>query len=192
MKRSLLGALVALAAFWAPSAAQGASLFRFGILGGWATPYGTVKNYAKSGWDAGATLAIGAPLVPVSFRVDAGYASMGGKPQTVLTATATPTFDIWSATGNVVWNIIGNTLPTKVYLIGGVGYYNVQQTISGLPATPSFKAGKFGYNAGLGVRFTKFFVEARWNDIQSGLDLSAYGGGTTNLEMVPINVGILF
>ena len=194
MKRFLLGTLVALAAFSAPAAAQGASLLRFGIFGGWATPYGTLKDYAKSGWDAGATLAIGAPLVPVSFRVDAGYASMGGKPVTVGIGTVSQTFDIWSATGNVVWNIIGNTLPTKVYLIGGIGYYNVQQTVSvtGIPAVPNFKAGKFGYNAGLGVRFTKFFVEARWNDIQSGLDQTAYGGGTTNLEMIPINVGILF
>ena len=194
MKRSLFGALVAIAALSAPVAAQGALLYRFGILGGWATPYGTVKDYAKSGWDAGITLAIGAPLVPVSFRVDASYATMPGKPVTVGPGTVSETFNIYSATGNVVWNIIGNTLPTKVYLIGGIGYYNVQQTtsVTGLPPVPSFKAGKFGYNAGVGVRFTKFFVEARWNDVQSGLDLSAYSGGTTNLEFVPINVGILF
>jgi hypothetical protein len=192
MKRSLLATLVALAALSAPVAAQGVPLTRFGIMGGWATPYGTVKDYAKSGWDAGVTLAIGAPLVPVSFRLDGSYATMPGKPQ--LGGTVTPTFNIWSATGNIVWNIIGNTLPTKVYLIGGIGYYNVQQTIAvtGVPPLPTSSAGKFGYNAGLGVRFTKFFVEARWNDIQSGLDLTAYGKGTTNLEMIPINVGILF
>ena len=194
MKRSLFGTLAALVVLSAPMAAQGVPLTRFGIYGGWATPYGTVKDYAKSGWDAGVTLAIGAPLVPVSFRIDASYATMGGKPVTVGPGTVSETFNIYSATGNVVWTIIGNTLPTKVYLIGGIGYYNVQQTtsVTGLPAVPSFKGGKFGYNAGLGVRFTKFFVEARWNDIQSGLDLSTYGGGTTNLEMIPINVGILF
>jgi len=192
MKRSLLGTLVALAALSAPVAAQGVPLTRFGIMGGWATPYGTVKDYAKSGWDAGVTLAIGAPLVPVSFRVDGSYATMPGKPQ--LGGTVTPTFNIWSATGNIVWNIIGNTLPTKVYLIGGIGYYNVQQTIAvnGVPPLPTSSAGKFGYNAGLGVRFTKFFVEARWNTINGGLDGSAYGQSSQSLEMIPINVGFLF
>ena len=192
MKRSLFGIVVALLLFAAPAAAQ----VHFGLTGGWATPYGTTKDYAKSGWDAGLTLQIGAPLVPVWFRIDGTYADMAGVTQPlVVVGTGTSQFTIYGASGNVAWAFIGSTLPTKVYIIGGIGYYNVMQKIAvtnptGPPVT--LTSTNFGYNAGLGVKFSKFFFEARWTNIDGGLDLTAYGKGKTSLEMVPINFGIVF
>ncbi|HUO51097.1 MAG TPA: hypothetical protein VMT93_01145 [Gemmatimonadaceae bacterium] len=192
MKRSVLGLMLACAAAM-PAAAQGVHL---GITGGWYIPYGTVKDYATNGWDGGLTLAIGAPMVPVTFRIDGMYGTMPGKTVTVGPETVKADFTTWSLTGNLVWTIIGKTLPTKFYLIGGIGYYNVQQkyTTSAAIPIPTVNTPAFGYNAGLGFRFTKIFIEARWTNIDGGLDLTGLtaGGGTKSLQVVPVNVGIIF
>ena len=193
MKRFLLCSLAVAAITATPAAAQGVPLTKFGIMGGWATPYGTLKDYANSGWDAGVTLQIGAPLVPVSFRIDATYNLMNGKTLTVGAATLDNDFTVWTATGNVVWVLIGKALPTKFYIIGGIGYYNVQQKVNvtaPVAANSTITSSKFGYNAGLGVRFTKLFVEARWNSVNGGLTNSS--GGTETLEFIPITVGFMF
>ena len=190
MKSFVLGSLIVLAAAL-PVSAQGV---HFGITGGWYTPYGAVKDYAKSGYDGGLTLQIGAPLVPVGFRFDAMYGEMPGKSLYVAGETVKSDFTVWSATGNIVWTIFGNALPTKFYLIGGIGYYSVQQKItSTLGSVPTVTTPAFGYNAGLGFKFTKLFIEARWTNINGGLNLEAFGStGSQALQVVPINVGILF
>ena len=100
---------------------------------------------------------------------------------------------MWNATANVQWVLIGKALPTKFYLIGGLGYYDVQQTVkvtSPVPISQTLNSSKFGYNAGLGVRFTKLFVEARWNTVSDGLVTTS--GSKTTLEYIPITAGIIF
>jgi hypothetical protein len=192
MKRIVIGSLVLLAATSAPCAAQ-----HIGIMGGWVDPYSSTGDVAKAGWDAGITLQLGAPLVPIQFRIDGTYNLMDGKPVGGAYQT-TSNFTIWSGTGNIVWTVFGTALPTKIYLIGGIGYYSVQQkvTVTGaLPPPPALTAGTvttpaFGYNLGLGVRFTKLFIEARWNDVQSGYVDN--GLQKKALQFVPINVGLLF
>jgi len=192
MKRFVLGSLLVVAAAM-PAAAQGTHL---GVTGGWYTPYSTVKDYANTGWDAGLTLSLGAPMVPITFRIDGMYGELPGKTITVGPGTVKSDFTTWSVTGNVVWTIFGKTLPTKFYLIGGIGYYSVQQKYTTNPPAPvpTVNTPAFGYNAGLGFRFTKLFIEARWTNIDGGLDLTGLtaGGGTKALQVVPINVGIFF
>ena len=185
MKRFILGAAVAMAAVAAPAGAQ----VGFGIMGGLSLPYSTLKDYANSGWVGGVTLRIGAPVVPVHFRIDGTYGQMLGKTLTQPgPSTVKNDFTVYSATGNVQWNALG-----PVYLIGGVGYYGVQQkftvTSPPLPSVTSTQSG-FGYNAGIGVKLAMLFVEARWNDVSNGLVQS--DGSKTSLQYVPITVGIMF
>ena len=192
MKRFVLGSLFAFAVSM-PAAAQGTHL---GITGGWYTPYGTVKDYANSGWNGGLTLSIGAPMVPITFRIDGTYGEMPGKTVTLGPESVKSDFTVWGVSGNVVWTIFGKTLPTKFYLIGGIGYYNVQQKYTTSPSIPmpTVNTPAFGYNAGLGFRFTKVFVEARWTNIDGGLTLDGLtaSGGSKALQVVPINVGLFF
>jgi opacity protein-like surface antigen len=194
MKRSVFGVLCAISAIAAPAAAQGVPLVHFGIMGGYSLPYSTLKDYASSGWGGGVTLRIGAPLVPVAFRVDATYNVMNGKTLTLPGPTTVDNdFTVWNATANVEFVLIGKALPTKLYLIGGLGYYNIQQKVnvtSPVPLSTPLNSSKFGYNAGLGVRFTKLFVEARWNTVSDGLTTST--GSKTTLEYIPITVGLMF
>ena len=75
MKRTAINAAVLgliLSAATAPISAQAivSSPVRFGIMGGATIPLSDLKDEAKTGWNAGALISIGVPLVPVSFRVD--------------------------------------------------------------------------------------------------------------------------
>ena len=136
MKRSLLAALLVLAAAL-PASAQ-----HFGITGGMYLPYGSAKDFTNSGWDAGITFQIGAPLVPINFRFDAVYGTLPGKTIDIGGGeTAKADLTTYGATANVVWTIFGTASPFKFYVIGGIGYYGVQQKytttlISGIAATP--------------------------------------------------------
>jgi hypothetical protein len=189
MKRLVCSMLVALAAGAAPVAAQGTSLLKIGIQGGWVMPYSSAKTYLKNGYDGGLTLQIEAPLVPVGVRIDGLYTTMDGKPVTGgLTQTNSAT--TYSGTANIVWTVIGTGLPTKFYLIGGFGYYDVSQKITVSSVSQTVSSSGFGYNAGLGMRFTKFFVEARWTNINGGLYLNSTS--SKSLQIVPINVGFIF
>ena len=192
MKRLVFTTLFALIAGAAPAAAQGTSLVKIGITGGWVTPYQTTKTYAKTGWDAGLTMQIAAPLVPIGFRIDALYSTMDGAAQTGA-AIHVDNFTIYSATGNVVWTVFGTGMPTKFYVIGGIGYYSVsqKQTVVATSTSATVSSSDFGYNIGLGVKLTKFFIEARWTNIDGGL-LIPSTGASQSLQIVPINVGIIF
>lgn len=191
MKRTALTFLLVIAAAL-PSAAQ----VHFGLTAGWYTPYSSTKDFANSGFDGGIVLGFGAPIVPVSFRVDATYGEMPGKSIDVGGGnTIKSDFNVYGASGNVVWNIIGAATPTKLYLIGGIGYYAVEQkySVSGVPPVPQVHKSAFGYNAGIGFKFTMFFIEARYTSISNGLDETAFGGsGTKALTVIPINVGVMF
>jgi hypothetical protein len=189
MKRIVFGSLIALATLAAPALAQGV---HFGLQGGLAYPNSTMGDYATSGWDGGIALQFGAPLVPVAFRIDGTYSQMNGKSMTFGPGTYSSDFKLASGTGNIVWTVFGTALPTKIYVIGGIGYYEVQQkvTVTGAPAVPTVTKASFGYNAGIGVRFTKLFIEARWNRISDGLRQN--DGTKTSLAFIPVNVGLLF
>ena len=92
MKRSAINAAVLgliLSAAAAPVSAQAivSSPVRFGIMGGATFPLSDLSDFNKTGWNAGALVTIGVPLVPVSFRIDgqwqqlhhkSGFADAGG------------------------------------------------------------------------------------------------------------------
>jgi opacity protein-like surface antigen len=197
---AVLGLIISAAA--APVSAQAivSSPVRFGIMGGATIPLSDLSDEAKTGWNAGALVTIGVPLVPVSFRIDGQWHQMKGK-----SSSAIPTdFRVIDGTANVVYTF-GAALPTKFYLIGGAGVYNERAKSQDAICDPvtlecrvlKGSSTKFGLNAGVGFKFqlTGFatFIEARYHNVIHG---SAIGDADTSnaksLQFLPISVGITF
>jgi opacity protein-like surface antigen len=200
MKRSAITAAVLgliLSAAAAPVSAQAivSSPIRFGIMGGATVPLSDFSDNAKTGWNAGILMNIGVPLVPVSFRVDGQWQQLTGKDFDAGKGFIThDDFRIIDGTANVVYTF-GAALPTKFYLIGGLGAYNVRVKNDDLNASAS--STKFGLNAGVGFKFqlTGFatFIEARYHNVIHGTAVGDINGDNAkSLQFVPISVGITF
>jgi opacity protein-like surface antigen len=189
---AVLGLIISAAA--APVSAQAivSSPVRFGIMGGATVPLSDLSDFNKTGWNAGALVTIGVPLVPVSFRIDGQWQQMQAKNDVPFPAD----LRIIDGTANVVYTF-GAALPTKFYLIGGLGVYNERFKD---PATNTSASGtKFGLNAGVGFKFqlTGFatFIEARYHNVIHGTDVGGGDGSGVNarsLQFIPITVGITF
>lgn len=200
MKRTAISAAVLgliLSAAAAPVSAQAivSSPVRFGIMGGATIPLSDLSDEAKTGWNAGALVTFGVPLVPVSFRIDGQWHQMNGKNVNTLGGSSQfPDFRIIDGTANVVYTF-GAAMPTKFYVIGGIGAYNerAHDPIADVSASST----KFGLNAGVGFKFqlTGFatFIEARYHNVIHG---SVIGDASTtnakSLQFLPISVGITF
>ena len=197
MKRTAITAAVLgliLSAGAAPISAQAivSSPVRFGIMGGATVPLSDLSDFNKTGWNAGALVTIGVPLVPVSFRIDGQWQQMQAKNDVAFPAD----LRIIDGTANVVYTF-GAALPTKFYLIGGLGVYN--ERFKDPDTDISASGTKFGLNAGVGFKFqlTGFatFIEARYHNVIHGTDVGggdASGGNVRSLQFIPITVGITF
>lgn len=177
MNRMLRGAAVATALLTlaGTAQAQGVSPISFGVAGGISMPTGDYGDVAKSGYHGEVMMGIHLPAMPLSFRIEGMYAKNDGKDlfegmsQRILGGTGNVLFDIPAAG------------PTKFYLIGGGGVYNLKVDDVDESTT------KFGLNGGAGVRFQLAgispFVEARYH--------SVFTDGS-HLNMIPVSVGISF
>jgi hypothetical protein len=196
MKRTAINAAVLgllLSAAAAPISAQAivSSPVRFGIMGGATIPLSDLSDDAKTGWNAGALVTFGVPLVPVSFRIDGQWHQMSGK---TTQDFAAPDFRIIDGTANIVYTF-GSALPTKFYLIGGIGAYNERAKDPDTDISAS--STKFGLNAGVGFKFqlTGFatFIEARYHNVIHGTEIGDVNtGNAKSLQFLPISVGITF
>jgi opacity protein-like surface antigen len=200
MKRSAINAAVLgliLSAAAAPVSAQAivSSPIRFGIMGGATVPLSDFSDNAKTGWNAGILMNIGVPLVPVSFRVDGQWQQLTGKDFDAGKGFIThDDFRIIDGTANVVYTF-GAALPTKFYVIGGLGAYNVRVKNDDLNANAS--STKFGLNAGVGFKFqlTGFatYIEARYHNVIHGTAVGDVSSDNSkSLQFLPISVGITF
>jgi opacity protein-like surface antigen len=195
MKRTAITAAVLgliLSAAAAPVSAQAivSSPVRFGIMGGATIPLSDLSDFNKTGWNAGALVTIGVPLVPVSFRIDGQWHQLQAKNDVEFPAD----LRIIDGTANVVYTF-GAALPTKFYLIGGVGVYN--ERFKDPDTDISVSGTKFGLNAGVGFKFqlTGFatFIEARYHNVIHGSDVGDTNGvDVRSLQFIPITVGITF
>jgi hypothetical protein len=207
MKRTSITAIVlgfALSATAAPLSAQAiaGSRVHFGIMGGGTITHGDLSHDAYSGWNAGALVSIGAPLVPVSFRIDGQWHRIDGKSfgggLLCLGCFPSPATDfrIIDGTVNVVYTL-GAALPTKFYLIGGLGVYREHAQIRDSNQTES--STKFGLNAGVGLKLQlsgfATFIEARFHNVFRGMkngDTGSIIDSARSLQFVPISLGISF
>jgi opacity protein-like surface antigen len=154
-----------------------------GVGGGLAMPFGALGNVANTGWRAMGTLAVGVPLVPVGLRVDASYDRFGFQKSPIGAAgSETGSQSIFAGTVNGTLRLSPLPLITP-YAIAGLGPYHV--SCSGPASCES--STRFGYNAGLGIRFGALlvhgFAEVRYHYVP-------VPGGS--VQYVPVTVGLLF
>lgn len=171
MKRYLLGiAAAGLALFVNASDLHGQRAVSFGLAAGATVPLGDLSDAgAETGFNLMGTLDIGAPAMPVGFRVDAGWSQLG--------TDLDEDFRIIAVTGNVRYALSG--VAAKPYLIGGLGFYNSE--------FGGEDSNDFGINGGVGIEFLlsgfNTFGEVRFHNI-FGEDDSA--------QILPIMFGFKF
>ncbi len=166
-------ALLGMAA--APAHAQ--TPIKFGVSGGVALPLGDFGDAAKLGFLGQGHVTLKLANAPISLRGDGFFQrhSIDG---------ADGNFQIIGGTANVVYEF-GAASPTKVYVIGGLGYYSVKVDIT-IPGIGSGSATEsdIGVNGGAGIKFAgRLFVEGRFHNVFSE------GSSTT---FVPVVVGVSF
>ena len=177
-----LGLTISLAAGAVPLAAQRPA--SVGVAAGVAMPFGTMGDETNPGLRALATLDLALPEMPVSLRIDGSYDRFGFK--------STPTGGAGSGTGALTITsgsislALGSLTTGRAvapYAIAGVGIHRVG--CSGRSDCEVLE--KMGWNAGAGVRLGLFglrgFIEARLHRVP---------GSVTDLDYVPLTVGVLF
>lgn len=218
MKRTILAAVVAVAAL-APSAqAQLMNPVKFGVSGGVSIPTsdafdesvnGGPRAKLNTGYNVAGHLGFQLPIFPLGLRADVSYNDFGGKEQRF-------DFGFGTGQGQSDVNVFSGTLnaviqPTsmivaKPYFIGGIGAYRVNMKTQ---ASADFGDGlvtesdtesstNFGLNGGAGVRFGlagfSTFLEARYhyvfNKESCGPDDECLNRKATSF--VPISFGIMF
>jgi hypothetical protein len=195
MRRIVMGAMIVVGATVAasgPMAAQMAvsSPVRFGITGGLTAPVGSTSDQSGTGWNAGALVNVGFPLLPLGFRLDALWQQMPASGAVGISTKAR----VIDGTLNATYSF-GGLSPVNFYFIGGLGVYNVRRESHWLYVTPGGVSSgsstdtqtRFGLNGGIGFLFRlsgiSTFVEARYHDVFTS-------GGDT--QLVPVSVGIVF
>jgi len=146
----------------------------FSIAAGLTTPVGGTADDLKAGYNVTAGLGIKPPLAPIGLRLEAALNQMDFKASSLGSAR------LISGSANVT--LSGVAIP-MVYLIGGVGMYNV--------ATPDIAGTdsktKVGFNVGAGLNFPLTgigtFLEARFHLVTTDNE---------SMKFVPITFGIKF
>ena len=175
-----LAALAAALTTGAAAAAQAQSPIKLGIAGGVALPVADLADGYDAGYNGTVTLAFNAPLVPIGVRVDGMFNRLNLKDE--FADVDAYDLDVSSVNANLTYSIL--PLPVaRLYLIGGVGYYNTEFRDSDIGSQ-----GEVGYNGGAGLRFgaggAQLFVEARYHRVNLDND--------EKLEFVPVTIGFLF
>lgn len=183
MNRRIFNLVVVAALAATPSMLSAQLSTGLSVAGGIALPKGDGSSDTQTGYNAALGLNIGAPLLPVGFRLEGAY--NGFKPKSgTLPAGYTGSANIISGTANAT---VGLGLP---YIIGGLGWYRIHSEATGGPLGFTDSQSSMGYNIGAGMRFPlgvmSTFVEARYHkmlgDAAKGADAS----------YIPITFGIQF
>lgn len=163
--------------FAAPAQAQFPHL---SIMGGVSFPKGDAAQVQDMGYNGGLGLGFSAPMIPIGIRLEAGLHHFPGKDVNVGGTTFTQSTNVWSGTVNATYSLPLPS-PVKPYAIAGLGYYGAIMTVDGVPGNTS--ESKLGYNAGVGVSFSRFFAEARYHHMNTE---------NSALTFMPLTFGITF
>ena len=181
MKRTIIG-LAALALVFSASAAEAQKPISFGVALGASMPMGDFGDAAGTGWHAGGVLAIAPATMPVGFRVDATYNSLGFSDDMEAFAGESGSWSVIAVNGNVTWNIPMTGSPIAPYLLGGVGMYRLNTDLDGSEAEQ-----EFGFNLGAGTKFNlsgfSTFAEIRYH---------TFSVDDADFNYLPISFGIMF
>ncbi len=146
------------------------------VAGGLAMPTGNLGTSTQSGYNAALGLSIGAPLVPVGVRLEAGLNGFNFK------NNVAGDFRVVSGTANATFSL------GAPYLIGGLGYYSARQKTTLVGTTTEVTHNGMGLNAGAGLKFPlgviSPFVEVRYHMM--------FGDANKDVKFVPITFGVSF
>ena len=152
--------------------AQPTEGIRFGVGAGLTLPIGAFGDIDKAGWHALGVLQFPIGQSPLHGRVDAMYGQTShdiGSGSTTLTG----------ATGDIVYHIGDRAASVRPYIVGGLGFYNVD--FGGASES------KLAFGAGGGVLFNigtmHAFLEGRYMSVQTS---------GSSLNFLPITLGLLF
>jgi hypothetical protein len=175
--RPLLARIAAVSLVCAALCAPGAASAQVHLLveAGLSHPIGPFSDVAASGYHGGIGLQAGAPLFPLSFRVEGGADRFNGSGSTADHIT------VLSGSASAVLSLGG--LGVSPYLLGGVGEYRTSYGGTA-PAQGSWNGA--GYHLGAGLSFGALgfggFVEVRF--------VNANGTGGRKTRFIPIMVGL--
>lgn len=179
MKYGRLG-MIALAALTFGAMPAKAQFPSMSVSGGLTFPKGDASQAEDMGYNGGLGLNFSAPLIPIGVRLEAGLSHFPGKTVNVGGSNFTQSMNIWNGAVAATYGL-PLPLPVKPYAIAGLGYYGAIMTVDGVPGNTTEK--KLGYNAGVGVSFTRFFAEVRYHHMNT--DNSA-------ITFMPLTFGITF
>jgi opacity protein-like surface antigen len=185
LRSGALGAVLLAIAAAAPAVAQ----VRFSLGGGGTLPVGTFDDVAGTGWHGMAAIGFQPADFPVGFQVDGMYHRFGFEAEAI-----DADWQMIQGTANIVFAFNrSEERKFHLYLIGGVGGYNVKAV--GDDAEGADSDTNFGVNAGAGLDFglgnLAAFVEGRYHAIFGGtVDPETLDDATASF--VPITIGIRF
>jgi hypothetical protein len=184
MKHALLAVATAALATTGSAAVAKAQTQRavvVGIAAGASLPTGDLSDQVKTGYNALATIGIGAPSINVGMRVDGMLNQFGQK------SSGTGDLRVLGLSANLVLTLPG--VLVKPYMIGGVGYYNAKFTGGDRSATT-----ETGYNVGLGTTFSlasfSSFAELRFHHVPKTVVDAA--GNSQSADFFPLTFGVIF
>jgi opacity protein-like surface antigen len=181
MRTVLAAAVVALLG----SSGLAAQKVRYGLGGGLLLPMGDYKTADNAGWLASGDVtywlaAAKGASGSVGIRADVSYSQTSRKGGTGGNTK------VAGGLAEVVYSLGRPADPTRVYLLGGVGLYNVKIDVTGFGSASETKV---GFGAGAGVAFkagtgsTRLFVEGRYTSVSTS-------GSSTSF--IPIKAGVRF
>jgi opacity protein-like surface antigen len=185
---------------------------RWYVMGGYVEPVGFTGNILQGGYNFGVGAAMRQPGSPLALRLEFNYTNNNATRYLLQQAESQTGLQItggWGETFSLSANgeyrvPFGNG--SYGYIIAGIGGYYTRISLTeygygyvcnpwwgycylatGEAVVASHEVTKFGWNAGAGVSFAlgggpTLFVEARYTEISM----------PTNIEFVPINIGIRF
>jgi hypothetical protein len=176
MKRNIVVVTLALGVLGAaPVNAQRA--LTFGVAGGLTVPQGNLNRSVNTGWHLEGSVALGSLMQPLGVRAEVALHRFGFETPVLGSSAHHMTS---SLTVNGTYRLPMTNSAWSPYLIAGLGPYHVQCS----PEVTCFKATRFGWNGGAGVKLyvmgLQAFVEARFHDVSGGP------------EFFPVTLGVLF
>lgn len=172
-------AAIALAALTFGAMPAHAQFPHLSVMGGVSFPKGDASQAEDMGYNGGLGLGFSAPMIPIGLRIEADLHHFPGKADNVGSGLTAST-NVYSGTVNATYSL-PLPMPVKPYAIAGLGYYGAIVTVDNVPGSTS--QSKLGYNAGVGVSFSRFFAEMRYHHMNTS------GSAIT---FMPLTFGITF
>lgn len=174
--RRLVNTLMVSAALVAVAAVPASAQIKWNLGLGMNLPQGDLADFAENGLSARVGATFGAPMAPISFRVEGGYDMWK------MTADDAESFNMLSGSADAVYSLPG--VAVKPYILGGLNWNQLGSSVDGTD-----KESGIGFNVGAGLNFglggLAAYVEARYVKV-------SINDGDDDVSNFPIVVGLRF